>query len=35
MPGEMSLQVASPIRPARIMFNVKYPVPEPISSDRG
>jgi hypothetical protein len=34
MPGEMSVQVARSIRPARIMFSVKYPVPEPISKER-
>ncbi len=34
IPGEMSVQVAFAISPARIMLSVKYPVPEPISSDR-
>ena len=34
-PGEMSVQVARPISPARSRLSVKYPVPAPISSERG
>ncbi len=34
IPGEMSVQVACSITPARSRFSVKYPVPAPISRER-
>ena len=35
IPGEMSVQVASPTTPACSRLSEKYPVPAPISSERG